>query len=155
MKTISVILLWMLLAVSFTACYDDKGNYDYHDLTSLTLDTAGMNLSNGLTAYQFEEFVFDPKVQWAGDTADIAYLWKMYPQSLPTLPEGVSDYDSSLVTILSRESVLRTVITDVPDLYYLTLEVTDEVSDTKTYLTVNLTVESSLSRGLCVYLDKV
>lgn len=154
MKTISVILLWMLLAVSFTACYDDKGNYDYHDLTSLTLDTAGMNLSNGLTAYQFEEFVFDPKVQWAGDTADIAYLWKMYPQSLPTLPEGVSDYDSSLVTILSRESVLRTVITDVPDLYYLTLEVTDEVSDTKTYLTVNLTVESSLSRGLCVLSEK-
>lgn len=151
MKLINRILLWILVAVAFTACFDDKGNYDYRDLISLTLDTAGMNLENGLTAYQFEEFVLDPKVTYAGDTADLAFLWKIYPQN-PELPEGANDYDSA--KILSREPVFSEIITEVPGLYYLTMEAMDGVSDTKTYLTVKLTVESSLSRGLCVLSEK-
>lgn len=80
MKIISRIAIWIVTVVCFASCYDDKGNYDYHDLISLTLDTTGLNLSNGLTAYQFEVFTLDPKVNYAGDTADIDFVWKIYPQ---------------------------------------------------------------------------
>lgn len=151
MKIISRIAIWIVTVVCFASCYDDKGNYDYHDLISLTLDTTGLNLSNGLTAYQFEVFTLDPKVNYAGDTADIDFVWKIYPQR-QTLPEGENQYEPAKV--LSHDAVFQEEIQELPGDYYLTFEVHDKVSDTKTYLTVDLTVESSLSTGLCV-LDEV
>ncbi len=148
MKKINIFLCLLAIVVGVTACYEDKGNYDYKDLISLELDTVGMNLSAGKTAYQFENFTLDPKVKYAGNETDLEYLWKLYLQVPPRLPEGVTKYDSAKV--LSHEPIIDEVIYDVPGDYYLTLEVTDKVSDTKTYLTFKLKIESAVSRGICV-----
>lgn len=147
MKIINLTLLWILSAICFVGCYEDKGNYDYKDLISLGLDTIGKNLDAGVTAYQFENFTLDPKVEYAGDAKDLEYLWKIYPQK-PAKPEDQTMFDSAKV--LSREAVFSEIIYETPGEYYLNLSVTDKVSNTNTYLTVKMRIESSLSRGLCV-----
>ncbi len=147
MKIINLTFLWILSAICLVGCYEDKGNYDYKDLISLGIDTVGKNLDAGVTAYQFENYTLDPKVKYAGDANDLEYLWKIYPQK-PDKPEDQILYDSA--KILSREPVFDEVIYETPGEYYLNLSVTDKVSNTNTYLTVKMRVESSLSRGLCV-----
>lgn len=145
---------WFLLIaimVAFTSCYEDKGNYDYKELTSLTIDTVNSGIKPEMTAIQFERFRVPVTIKYAGDKKDLAYEWKIYPQN-PQKPDDVSKYDSAVV--LSYQEVFDTVIYEVPGKYKLTLMVTNHTNDTKEYLTIKLNVESALSRGLCVMDEK-
>ncbi len=143
------IILLLVVVSGLWSCYDDKGNYDYKNLISLQIDTSGIKAEQ--TAYQFENFNVPVDVKYAGDEKNLSYEWKIYPQN-PQKGDDVQKYDSAVV--LYTKAVFDTIIYEVPGAYYLTLTVTDLAQDLKTYFTMKLNVETSLSRGLCVMDEK-
>ena len=139
-------MIFLMTAVlGLGSCYDDKGNYDYKELTSLQIDTTG--IASEQTAYQFENFKVPVSVKYAGDASNLSYEWKIYPQE-PKKDDDVAKYDSAVV--LYTKPVFDTVIYELPGKYYLALTVTDHSQDIKEYFTMKLNVETQLSRGLCV-----
>lgn len=149
----SILFFIVVFAFGLSACYDDKGNYDYRDLNSPVIDTAGMGLAEELVAYQFQNFRFgDNLVKYTGDAANLAYEWKICSQNPPSPATG-EKYDSAKV--LSVLPVLDTVIYEVPGKYYLMFTVSDKSNgEVKEFLRLNLSVESELTKGLCVMDEK-
>ena len=139
------------LALTAQSCYEDKGNYDYRELTALTIDTVNTGIKPEMTALQLENFKMPVNVKYAGDKSKLLYEWKIYPQD-PQKPDDVINYDDPV--ILSTKEVLDTTIYEVPGKYYLVYTVTDPTYDVKEYLRVKLSIESALSRGLCVLDEK-
>lgn len=41
MDMLKYILLTVVTCLSLWGCYDDKGNYDYHDLDEIVIDSTG------------------------------------------------------------------------------------------------------------------
>jgi len=144
-------ILWIAIGLLAGSCYEDKGNYDYKELTALAIDTANTGIKAEMTAIQMENFKVPVKINYAGDKSELSYEWRIYPQN-PQKPEEVSMYDSAQV--ISHQEVLDTVIYQVPGQYYLTYIVTNHSNDTREYLTIKLNVASALSRGLCVLDEK-
>ena len=65
------ICLFVLLA---SACYDDKGNYDYHEIS--TIKTEGLEKSYTKTSYQ-DVLHLEPTVTASGGESDFDYLWTL------------------------------------------------------------------------------
>lgn len=153
MKTIFKIKIvsLLLLLVVLSSCFEDKGNYDYHELTALEIDTIGSGVTPEMTAFQFENFKVPVNIKYDGDMSNLSYEWKLFPQS-PTKDDDDPLYDDPI--ILSTKAVLDTVIYNTPDKYYLTLTVVDKLEDVKYFLRIKLNVETKLSRGLCVMDEK-
>lgn len=147
-------LLFFLVVFTFgmTSCYEDKGDYDYRDLNSPVLDTAGLGLDKEIIVYYFKPVrLGEGLVKYNGDQKNLSYEWKIYLQNPPEPGTG-EKYDSAKV--LSREPVLDIIMYELPGKYYLLYTVTDKSNnDVKEYLRLDIKVESELSAGLCV-LDK-
>ena len=41
MKILKYIILSIVASLGLWSCYDDKGNYDYHDLDEIVIDSSG------------------------------------------------------------------------------------------------------------------
>ena len=139
------------LALTTQSCYEDKGNYDYRELTALSIDTLNSGIKPEMIAYQLENFKMPVNVKYAGDKNKLEYEWKLFPQD-PQKPDDVVNFDDPV--ILSTQEVLDTTIYEVPGKYYLVYTVTDPTHDVKEYLRIKLSIESALSRGLCVLDEK-
>ena len=135
------------LSLSLSSCYEDKGNYDYRELTTLNIDTVGTSIREEMTAIQLENFKMPVKVEYGGDKSKLQYEWKLYPQVVDK--DEDEQYFADPV-VLSRQEVLDTTIYEVPGKYYLVYTITDPTQDVKEYLRIKLNIESALSRGLCV-----
>ena len=44
MDMLKYILLTVVTCLSLWGCYDDKGNYDYHDLDEIVIDSTGAGI---------------------------------------------------------------------------------------------------------------
>ena len=72
MKTFNIVLSCLLAFVLCHSCIDDEGNYDYSELTQVTINS----LPNYWTAYLGEEFVFDPDIDYGdADSTEFSYIW--------------------------------------------------------------------------------
>lgn len=147
LKIVSILLLSLYLS----SCFEDKGNYDYRELSALEIDTVGTDIRPEMTAFQFENFKVPVNIKYEGDMSNLSYEWKLYPQS-PQKDDDVPLYDDPI--ILSTKAVLDTVIYNTPGKYYLTLTIEDKLEDIKHYLRIKLNIETKLSRGLCVMDEK-
>ena len=72
MKTIKIFLGCLLALVLCYSCIDDEGNYDYTELTQVTI--SGIPSNN--TVYLGEEYVIDPVIDYGdADSTEFAYTW--------------------------------------------------------------------------------
>ena len=49
-----ITIICSLLGVLFSACYDDKGNYTYHELDEITIDTTDCGMLPAYVVSRFE-----------------------------------------------------------------------------------------------------
>lgn len=73
-KKIYNILSVCLFALLVSACYDDEGNYDYHEIS--TINTEGLEKSYTKTSYQ-DVLHLEPTVTATGGESDFEYLWTL------------------------------------------------------------------------------
>ena len=62
----SSLLLSFFFLLSLTACYDDLGNYDYHELEAVAIDTAGAGIQPEYAIMRFDTLRLQPKVYFQG-----------------------------------------------------------------------------------------
>ncbi len=141
-------LCWGILMLLW-GCYDDKGNYDYHDLPALEIDTVGMK--NERSQEQMSVLKIEPGIYYTGPKENLIYRWVMYPKT-EIYDEDKGQYPAALE--LSEQPVLEYVL-DVPaNKYVVRLTVTDKVSRTSSFMTFQVEVLSAFSKGLMVLAEK-
>lgn len=138
------------IALTFSACVDDDGNYDYHDLDEVTIDTAGIDgMQEAYSIMRYDTLTIKPVIYFNGEVANdddnypLEYLWTIYDASTGV---GV-DYT---VDTISTISYLNVPITREASTYYVLLTVINTADGTESYCKWSLQVEESISAGWLV-----
>ena len=77
-------ILWFVALVALQSCYDDKGNYDYHDLESVVIDTVGAGIQQEYSIMRFDVLHLSPKIYFEGQLVDdksnvpLTYEWTIF-----------------------------------------------------------------------------
>lgn len=141
-------LLWSsMVCLILSACYDDKGNYDYTELTAIKIDTTGLDspipAEGAIT--RFEKMTCAPNIYYGdklvNDDASVPldYVWTIYS----TVGLGGSEEDMRIDT-LATTRVLDAEITRAPGQYIVQLTVTDRINGWQQYLKVSRSVEGTI-----------
>lgn len=129
-------LVYILSVFLLTACYDDKGSYDYHDICEVTIE--GIE-SVYEVIYRESTLEIDPKITVTegdiNDTTRFAYEWRA----------NVA-YNST--ELLGTDRVLRYHVDLAPRDYILYFRVTDLQTDVVTVMTSTLKVGVAYSKGI-------
>lgn len=56
----------MLVAVAFTSCYKDEGNYDYHLLDEVRIDTTGTGIQSQYAIMRYDTLHLEPRIFFNG-----------------------------------------------------------------------------------------
>jgi hypothetical protein len=73
MKKIFYILFALVVSAAFTSCYSDKGNYDYTDLDSLSIEIPYTTYNAALGG----KLQISPTVTTVIDNSDLSYYWEV------------------------------------------------------------------------------
>lgn len=113
MKQILYILLGIML-LSIVSCYDDEGNYDYHDINEVTFGEINTMYNVLLNIDTLKIDVGDFVEMSQGDLTDtdrFEYLWVIFSPS-----------DSHVKDTISTDRVLSYPVTLAPGTYNLYLK---------------------------------
>ena len=138
MKKSVQLLFVCLAAAAFTGCFPDKGNYEYTDLSPFYIDTEGTRTN--FTVAMFDRLEISPNVVYAGDPANLDYMWKAYI-TLNTL----------LSTVISTDRNLSEIITIAPQTYFLEFNATERSSGRRTAVQYELRVEATDAGMMVLY----
>ncbi|MDE5610713.1 MAG: hypothetical protein K2I90_01690 [Odoribacter sp.] len=146
-KFIFYTLGFCVVGFFLTACYDDKGNYDYTELAEIRIDTAGLAtpiLAEG-TVFRFDKMMCEPNIYYAGKLvnedadAPLDYTWTIYS----TTGLGGSDDDRRIDT-LATTRILDAEISRAPGQYIVQLAVTDRGNGCQQYMKLQRTIEGTI-----------
>lgn len=121
-----------------TACYKDKGNYDYHPLQEPVIT----NFDTAYTAVVGDSFIIAPKVQLASGNTDYTGLWKI---SIPG-QMGTQDYTGQELRIVFGLGASR-----FPAVFI----VYDSITEMKYYYQFVINGTTDFARGTIVLSDDV
>ncbi|HWV67945.1 PKD-like family lipoprotein, partial [Chitinophaga sp.] len=134
MKHTFLYIIGML--VLFTACYKDKGNYDYHPLAEPVIT----QLDTAYTAVVGDSFIISPKVVLASGNKNYQGLWKI---SVPG-QMGTKDYTGQELRIVFGLGASR-----YPAVYI----VYDSITEMKYYYKFVINGTATFTRGTIVLSD--
>lgn len=127
------ILIGILMVLVATSCYEDLGNYDYGNKTSIQVDS----IKNLYEAYSGDTLRIVPQISSYSDV--VSYEWSIYDSLQPT----------GEVTVLSNEKDLSYPVYLPQGIYQLEYKVTDADGYTQITSTV-LSVITTYSEGFYV-----
>ncbi len=140
----------VLFCMGVTACYEDKGNYDYTELTEVRIDTVGTGILDYYSVQRYDVLTLAPNVYYNGrlatDSDPLDYVWTMYA----TATSAVTDYT---VDTLGTERILSAPITRKAESYALQLTVTNREDLTQTYFRTSLRVDEVIAGGWVVFYE--
>lgn len=127
--------LFILLACSslLTACYKDKGNYEYTDLNEISISVS----ADTVDVKQFDTLKINPQISLVDESGrgSLTYSWYYFNQTNYTSNE------------LSKEANIRAVVGATPGSYTLYLKVTDSVTGISAFHKFLMRVTSNLPEG--------
>lgn len=147
---------WAAMAVAALACwscYDDEGNYDYHDLQDVKIDTSGVGMLKEYSIMRFDVLHLEPKVTIDGheanaaDDSRLSYLWTIYSAHSGS---GAS----TAIDTLGHERVLDASISRTGGNYYVQLVVTNESDGIKQFFRVPVAVSEVFDGGWMVFYER-
>lgn len=129
------ILVFLLSVGCFSACYKDKGNYDYQDINEITIENITPQYS-GMTGV--DVLHIEPSInmtQVIDDPSRFNYYWIVMKST-------------TAIDTIGTESILNYPISLPPDNYVLHFRVVDKTTGVVWKTKANLTIGTPLSRGL-------
>lgn len=144
MKKIAFIFVAVIGMLAFGSCASDDGNYDYIDLPQFEVDTTGVQTS--FTIPQFSKLSIPSHLKYAGNKADLKYVWSIYERG------GMQD--DILVDTLSTSENLDETIRVAPGNYTIEFMATEPSTGIRAMMQYYVKVESSLGTGLMVMYQK-
>jgi hypothetical protein len=137
---LSSILFCLGVMLGLAGCYDDKGNYDYTDITTPLIDTTGFAVTYAVE--QFQNLVIDPPIQYGDDTENLSYEWLLYTNNTSSQAPPSSAVAST--RILDRP------MNETPGGYYVELVVTDTKTGIKNNMRFTVTIQAAVDIGWLV-----
>lgn len=108
-----------LMVVLLTACFDDKGNYDYREINDVTIEGISRDKVYELFAYQSTLEITPVIHSTIGDGADYEYTWRIVPRNATdengTLDKYVVSHEKNLVYPVQLEDGDYTGFFEVKD----------------------------------------
>ncbi len=135
MKTILILLIVFFYMCS---CYDDKGNYDYHQLNPAEV----IGIDTAYRCFLLSRLVISPQINSLHANKGYSCMWLCYKNT----KDGIDT--------LSCEKDLDYELTMDPAVYTLVFSYQDNESGVTKYISSKLTVESEYSRGWYVMKEK-
>lgn len=147
---IGIVLLSLAVAACLGGCYDDKGNYDYHELDQLEIDTTGTGTMAEYSIMRFDTLRIAPHVVFQGREATASdpldYQWTIY--------SAVSGSGgSTVIDTIGHQAVLDTVIARTGGSYYVQLVVTNRTDGIKQFLRIPVSVSEVFDGGWMVFYE--
>lgn len=132
----SKIIIMALLSLFMTACYEDEGNYSYHDINEVTIE----NVPELIEVDRLETLSITPRLTgtlYGGDESQYSYEWQLGKK------------------VISTDKELSYEVTNATGSYTLRLSVIDNTNGTKAFAVTNVVVNSSTSSdGILVVSNK-
>lgn len=125
MKTIKYILFLCCIAI-FASCYEDEGNYDYHNINEVNIS----GIPSTVEVDRLETLSLTPTLEgsvYGDDESQYEYQWELNKK------------------VISTERNLNYEVTNSTGAYTLRLSVIDKNNKTKGFAVTNLVVNSSTS----------
>ncbi|MFR3330231.1 MAG: PKD-like family lipoprotein [Odoribacter splanchnicus] len=138
MRTIYLFFL-ALLPIWCWSCYDDKGNYDYHELNQTEVTGIEPVYRRDLLS----RLSVNPVIQSEDKNRTYDYVWMTFKES------GAKKIDT-----LSKARELDWLVSADPGIYKLVFEYRDKQNGVVNYIESQLTVESEYFRGWYVMKQK-
>lgn len=152
MKLFHFLLISLVLNLA-ASCYDDKGNYDYHELEVVRIDTAGAGFQSEYAIMRFDVLTLEPNIYFEGKqvTADnqapLDYLWTIFSA---TSGSG----SSAVIDTIGRERILNAPITRTGGNYYVQLVVTNRHDGIRQFFRVPVAVSEVFDGGWMVFYER-
>lgn len=154
MHTLSkqIFSLLCMTVIMLSACYDDKGNYTYHSLDNVVIDTAGLGMQEAYVISRYDTLRLAPNVYFNDNlvTNDndypLDYVWTIYT----TVTSSGTDYT---VDTLSHNRILEAPITRTSGTYNIQLTITNRNNLTETYFSVPCNVEEAITAGWMAFYE--
>lgn len=127
-----------IILLSIVSCYDDKGNYNYHDINEIKFGDIDSTYN---VLLNIDTLNIDAQVKMSdgdySDTKRFEYLWVIFPQN-----------NSRAKDTLSTERVLNYFVRLEPNTYDLYLKVRDRETNVQWKKRFVITVGTPYSRGI-------
>lgn len=143
MKTF--ILSIIASSLLFIGCYDDKGNYDYTDLS--TIDISGIDEEYSRISFK-DTLRITPTVTSSDANDTFEYLWTLNP-SYKSVPSGGSIESDTI----GNEQTLNYPVKLSKGMYDVVLKLTNSLTGYSTFHTTSLEVKTEFSLGFYVLKD--
>lgn len=140
--------LWVL-----SSCYDDKGNYKYHALEQVAIDTTGTGMMSEYAIMRFDELQLTPNIYYEGQrvtdnsNAPLDYVWTIFSATSGTGASAVID-------TIGTERNLSAVISRTGGNYYVQLTVTNRHDGIKQFFRVPVSVSEVFDGGWMVFYER-
>lgn len=133
----------IVLSAIMTACYEDKGNYDYIDLPEIKIEA-----KDTLYVMQFTtlELPVDIELQGNATESDYDFSWRIWAN------DALGVYNQKKDICLTKD--LKYEVTEMPGSYTLVLTCHNRNTGVDTYKNINLTVQSIITEGWMVLYEK-
>lgn len=135
------------------SCYDDEGNYDYHELEAVAIDTVDAGIQPEYAIMRFDTLVLAPKVFFEGkevtdaSQAPLDYQWTIFSAT-----SGVGA--SAVVDTIGHERVLNAPIVRTGGNYYVQLVVTNRHDGIRQFWRVPVAVSEVFDGGWMVFYER-
>lgn len=144
MKKILYIAICLLLGLGMSACFEDEGNYEYHELPAFYVDTVGVQTA--LTITQFDALSMESHLVYEGDKSGLEFTWSIYA--------GSSHGSDVFADTLAKTENLSATIEASPGNYTIEFCAMEKATGVRTTMCYAVTVESATGTGLLVYYQK-
>lgn len=145
--------LAIVIAMAMGSCYSDHGNYDYHELDEVRIDTVGTGIQASYAVQRFDTIELSPEVYFNGQRvvnegdAPLTYQWTIF-----SAVTGVGT--SNVVDTLGHERNLKTPIIRTGGNYYVQLVVTNQNDGIHQFFRVGVTVSEAFDGGWMVFYER-
>ena len=143
--------LCALSLLACAACYDDEGNYDYHELEAVEIDTTDAGILSEYSIMRYDNLHLSPKVYFEGreakDTDPLSYQWTIF-----SAMTGVGS--NTVIDTLAHTRVLDTTISRTGGKYYVQLVVTNNNDGIRQFFRVPVSVSEVFDGGWMVFYER-
>jgi len=134
-----------------SSCFEDKGNYDYHELESVKIDTTDVGMLSEYSIMRFDTLHLEPKVYFEGhestDKDPLSYQWTIFSA---TSGSGAS----AVIDTIGTNRVLDAPITRTGGNYYVQLVVTNRNDGIRQFFRIPVAVSEVFDGGWMVFYER-
>ena len=138
---------------TLSACYEDKGNYEYHELEEVGIDTTGVGMQAEYAIMRHDTLRIAPNIYFEGqlvtdpEIAPLDYMWTIFSANV-----GVGA--NTEIDTIGYKSKLDTVITRRGGSYYVQLAVTNRNDGIRQFFRIPVSVSETFDGGWMVFYER-